>query len=119
MSPWRRGRPVRRLAATCGVIAVMAVLGGCNSSALTKRELVVYFGPNAPSSDHVAALRACSHVTPAATPEPIIKSNLVSDSVGDVRFRIDHADDQQLAHLEECLNRQPGVVGVDIPDLTD
>jgi hypothetical protein len=36
-----------------------------------------------------------------------------------VRFRIDHADDKDIALLTECLSRQPGVVGVDTPDLTD
>ena len=104
-----------------GVVAAgaAAVLSGCNSSSLTKRELVVYFQQNAPQSEHVAALHACGHVTPAAVPEPIGKSNLLSNSVGDVRFRIDHADDKQIAELTECLNKQPGVVGFDIPDLTD
>ena len=36
----------------------------------------------------------------------------MSDAVGDVRFRVDHADDKDLAMLTECLNRQPGVEGV-------
>jgi hypothetical protein len=64
-------------------------------------------------------LKACGHVSPETVPEPIVKSNLVSDSVGDVRFRIDHANDKELAELTECLNKQPGVEGVDVPDLTD
>jgi hypothetical protein len=104
-----------------GVVAAGAliVLSGCNSSSLTKRELVVYFQQGAPQSEHVAALHACGHVTPAAVPEPIDTSNLLSNSVGNVRFRIDHADDKQIALLTECLNKQPGVVGFDIPDLTD
>lgn len=110
---------VRRLTAVAGVAVAVAVLSGCNSSALTKREVVVYFAPNAPVSDHAAALKACAHATPEAIPEPIVKSTLVSDSVGDVRFRVDHADDKALAILTECLNRQPGVEGWDVPDLTD
>jgi len=100
------------------VISVLAV-SGCNDSALTKRELVVYFNDNSPESVHLAALRACGHATPEATPEPFATSSLQSNNVGDVRFRIDHADDKALATLENCLSRQPGVVGVDIPDLTD
>ena len=48
-----------------------------------------------------------------------MKSKLASDAVGDVRFRIDHADDKDFALLTECLNKQPGVAGVDVPDLTD
>ena len=103
----------------CTVAAGLVALGGCNSSTLTKQELVVYFTQNAPTSDHTAALKACAHAAPNATPEPILKSNLASDQVGDVRFRIDHADDKDIALLTECLNKQPGVAGVDIPDLTD
>jgi hypothetical protein len=104
-----------------GVVAagILPLLSGCNSSALDKQELVVYFQQNAPASDHTAALKACAHAAPNANPEPITKSTLASDQVGDVRWRIDHADDKDLALLTECLNKQPGVVGVDIPDLTD
>jgi hypothetical protein len=80
---------------------------------------VVYFSQNAPATDHVAALHACAHVTPEATPEPLPASSLPSNAVGDIRFRIDHADDKQIALLTECLNKQPGVRGVDTPDLTD
>jgi hypothetical protein len=109
----------RPLAVCAGAVAVLAALSGCNTSALTKVELVVYFTQNAPASDHINALRACAHAAPNAYPEPITKSTLVSDSVGDVRFRIDHADDKDIALLTECLNKQPGVVGVDTPDLTD
>lgn len=111
--------PLRRaaVAVAAGSVAVLAT--GCNSSSLSKQELVVYFAQNAPASDHVAALRACSHVSPATVPEPIETSSLVSNDVGDVRFRIDHANDREVALLTECLNKQPGVVGFDIPDLTD
>jgi hypothetical protein len=108
-----------RLVACAVAAGSLVALSGCNSSSLTKQELVVYFQQGAPQSDHVAALHACAHVTPAAVPEPIVKSNLLSNSIGDVRFRIDHADDKQIAELTECLNKQPGVVGFDIPDLTD
>jgi hypothetical protein len=108
-----------RLAVFAAVAGTMVAVGGCNSSALTKEEMVVYFTQNAPPSDHTAALKACAHAAPNVIAEPIVKSNLASDAVGDVRFRIDHADDRDLALLTECLNKQPGVVGVDVPDLTD
>jgi hypothetical protein len=110
---------VRRLAVCATAVGMVFVAAGCNASALTKVELVVYFKPNAPLSDHTGALKACGHVTPETIPEPIVKSRFVSDAVGDVRFRIDHANDKELAELTECLNKQPGVEGVDTPDLTD
>jgi hypothetical protein len=104
-----------------GAVAVIGVLAvsGCNASALTKRELVVYFNQNASEATHRAALEACAHVTPEATPEPFQTSKIQSNDVGDVRFRIDHADDKALATLENCLSKQRGVAGADIPDLTD
>ena len=109
----------RRVALCLAALGTVAAISGCNDSALTKVELVVYFQPNAPVSDHTAALKACSHVSPEDVPEPIVKSRYASDAVGDVRFRIDHADDKEIALLTECLNKQPGVEGVDTPDLTD
>ena len=49
-----------------------------------------------------------------------MKSNLASDPVGDVRFRIDHADDKDLAILTESASTSSRAShGVDIPDLTD
>jgi hypothetical protein len=110
---------VRRLALAAVAAGLTVVLAGCNDSALTKRELVIYFGPNSTQAQHDAALKACANVTPQATPEPFISTGPLADQVGDVRFRIDHADDKAIAELEDCLHKQPGVVGADIPDLTD
>jgi hypothetical protein len=110
---------LRRLMVCVAFGAAVVALGGCNDAALTKVEMVVYFTPNAPESDHIAALKACSHVSPQDVPEPIQKSSLASNEVGDVRFRIDHANDKELAELTECLNKQAGVEGVDTPDMTD
>jgi hypothetical protein len=110
---------VRRIRLGAASVAVLFGMAGCNASALSKQELVVYFNQDAPAADHTAALRACAHATPDATPEPITTSSLPSNAVGDVRFRIDHADDKQVALLTECLAKQPGVKGFDIPDLTN
>ncbi len=104
-----------------GVVTAAALLAvaGCNSSSLTKQELVVYFNDNATEAQHVAALHACAHAAPAASPEPITTSKLPADQVGNVRFRVDHANDKDIALLTECLTKQPGVKGFDVPDLTD
>lgn len=110
---------VRRIAFGFAGVAVLLGTGGCNTSSLSKVELVVYFNQDASAADHTAALQACGHATPAATPEPIVSSSLPSNAVGDVRFRIDHANDKQIALLTECLAKQPGVTGVDVPDLTN
>lgn len=109
----------RRAAFALSCAGTALLVAGCNTSSLTKQEVVVYFDPGASQADHVDALNACAHAAPAVTPEPIIKSTLPANQVGDVRFRVDHANDKDLALLTECLHKQPGVEGFDIPDLTD
>ncbi|HVV75956.1 MAG TPA: hypothetical protein VHC43_07955 [Mycobacteriales bacterium] len=109
----------RRLALSAAALAGVVAVSGCNASALSKRELVVYFSPSATTAQHHAALIACSHVSSEAKPEPFVTTGPAADQVGDVRFRIDHASDRDIAHLETCLTKQPGVQGDQIPDLTD
>ena len=101
----------RRSRTWVGGILCVAVLSGCNSSTLNRRELVVYFTAGATADQHAAALHACTGVAPHTSPEPIVQSSFAASRVSDVRFRIDHADDHDLAQLEACLARQPGVVG--------
>jgi hypothetical protein len=110
---------MKRLAVAGAMVVTACGLSGCNTDSLSKVELVVHFAPGTPESDHVAALNACSDASPEAKPEPIVTSNLPSQSVGDVRFRIDHANDHEVAQLEMCLAKQAGVVGFDTPDLTN
>lgn len=110
---------VRRLA-LAGLAAGMALaVSGCNASAFTKRELVVDFTQNATQAEHKAALDACAHVDAKASPEPFSTTGPAADTVGNVRFRIDHADDKDIATVESCFENKPGVAGFDIPDLTD
>jgi hypothetical protein len=101
------------------VLGLGLTLAGCNDSALTKRELVFYFSSSATAAEQQHAMQACVHVTTEASPEPFNTTGPNADLVGDVRFRIDHADDKAIAQLEDCMNKQPGIAGVDIPDLTD
>ena len=110
---------VRRAGIWVAALGAIVFASGCNTSSLTKRELVVYFMDNASEADHTNALNACDHVAPDVHAEPITRSTLPSNQVGNVRFRIDHADDRDIALLTECLDKQPGVKGVDIPDLTN
>lgn len=96
----------------------VVVLCGCNAS-LSKREIVVQFAPSASPADHVAARAACATAAPRVSPEPIVHTRYPSTEINDVRFRVDHANDHDLAQLYNCLGRQPGVVGVTDPmDMT-
>lgn len=103
-----------RLAALAIVLAVPAVLAGCGKYA-ARREVVVTFKPNATQAQHDAARAACTGVVARSTPVPKPTSTLPSVRLYDVRFRVDSANDGELAQLYDCLRRQPGVLGINLP----
>lgn len=104
------------LAAAVIVAALAAGTSGCAAaSALKYREAVVQFAPDATLAQRAAARAACSHI-PNATPEPMPTSGKASQLLNNVRYRIDDANDRDLAALYRCLTEQPKVRGVDIPD---
>jgi cell division septation protein DedD len=103
------------VAALCGLLAL--VLGGCNNANLTRRELVVHFDTSASAADHTAARTACASAAPHASPEPAPSpSTRGAQPANDVRFRVDHASDRDLNALLQCLRRQRGVAGFDLPE---
>jgi hypothetical protein len=90
----------------------------CNA-AFDKREVVVQFTPSASPDEHRAALTACTGAAPHTSPEPIVHDKFPSTEINDVRFRVDKANDHDLAQLYKCLGKQPGVIGVSDPmDMT-
>ena len=94
--------------ATVGVSLVILLLAGCTQ----QRELVVHFKPGTTQAVRAAALHACTGAAPKTSPEPMPTASAASsDQVNDVRFRIDSADDRDIAQLETCLAKQPGVAG--------
>jgi len=90
-------------------LAVVAAATGCKG---TQREVIVFFAADAPQSQHEDALRACTGAAPHTSPEPIAAGTHRVAPTSDVRFRIDKADDHDIAQLEKCLTAQPGVIGV-------
>jgi hypothetical protein len=92
-------------------VATTLLATGCNA---TRRELTVVFTPATTTDQRAAALRACTGAAPHTSPEPIPTptGRRGIERIGSlVRFRIDAADDRDLARLEECLQKQPGVQG--------
>lgn len=87
---------------------------GCNA-AFDKREIVVQFAPTASAADHRGALHACGNAAPHVSPEPMVHDKFPSTEINDVRFRVDKANDHDLAQLYRCLSNQPGVLGVSDP----
>jgi hypothetical protein len=98
--------------------ALLVVLTGCNAS-LNKREVVVHFAPPATAAQHEAARTACATAAPHSSPEPIVHNHFATTRINDIRFRVDKANDHDLAQLYKCLSKQPGVLGVSDPlDMT-
>ncbi len=114
--------PLRRAASLVLVGATrLGGLTGCKySAALSKREVVVLFKPGATQAEHRLILASCSNVT-NAIPEPMGNGKLVSELASNVRFRVDHASDAELAQLTECFTEpqfNSFVQSYDIPDLS-
>lgn len=101
-----------------GVLAVVVVaalaLVSTRLGSLVQREAVVAFSRTATPAQHRAARAACSGL-PNIVTEPPPRNTLRASQLNDVRFRVEKADDAELARLFDCLRRQPGVIGVDIP----
>lgn len=91
------------------LIGLTAVATGCSQS----RELIVHFAPDATRAQQEAALAACAGVAAHTSPEPLPSAAASSGPAGPLRFRIDSASDRDLAQLEICLGKQPGVVGAE------
>lgn len=101
------------------VVLMEAAVTGCGAygERLRQRELVVHFDPRATPAQHLAARDACTDI-PHTSPEPLVPSSSPVSRFTDVRFRIDDASQRELARLTQCLSRQAGVRGVDIPETT-
>ena len=104
-------------AVTAGAVIAAAVLGsaGCAKfdAALGKQELVVAFRPGTSQAAMMKARSACSNL-PNATPEPMPTSASATSGIYDVRFRIDHASDADIARLTQCLSQFRSVQGVNV-----
>ena len=94
--------------------ALVPSVAGCATFNRTfgKQEAVVQFQAQTPNLVRLKVRAACSHV-PQAVPEPLPTDHLASDMAYDVRYRVDHASDGDLAKLQQCLQRFPSVVGIE------
>lgn len=114
---WLVGLPIVIAPPVVGLAAaglLVLAVSGCNAN-LSKREIVVHFTPQATDAQHRAAREACTGVAPHTTPEPIVHNQYPTSRITDIRFRVDKANDNDLAKLYNCLGKQPGVVGVSDP----
>ena len=93
------------------VVGAAVALTGCSGA---KRELTVVFTAGTTAEQRAAASQACGGAAPHTSPEPIPTpsgTRGIERSGSLVRFRIDSASDRDIARLEDCLQKQPGVKG--------
>jgi hypothetical protein len=112
--------PGRRLAGAGLILLAAAALAGCSQfdKALGQREAVVTFRSGTPVSQRLAVRSNCAKVH--AVTAPPLPSDLSSPyALQRLTFRIDHASDADVARLETCLEKFPGVAGVTLQDSSD
>ena len=98
-----------------GSLLVAAGVGGCAKfdAALGKQEAVVQFKTGTTLATRLKVRAGCSHL-PEARAEALPTDHLASDNLYDVIYRVDNASNAQLARLQQCLQKYPSVLGVDI-----
>ena len=107
---------MERSVAVCCLLAGVVLLTSCRTTVTLNREVVVVFKPGTTAADRDRVRSACATVAPHASPEPQGPGELKSSRLNDVRFRVDGADDRDLAQLYACLTKDPAVRGVRLPE---
>lgn len=113
----RPNRVFRRVLTAVGAVAMLTpALTGCRQTAsLSLQEVVVVFKPGATAADHARVYAECQ-TFPGVTPEPLVtESKYPATLQNNVRYRVDHATNYQLAQLYNCLGKDPSVVGYKPP----
>ena len=108
--PWRAPAVILLLAG-----GLLPAVTGCAKfdAALGQQEAVVQFKNGTPNATRLQVRTACSHI-PEAKPEALPTDHKASDLLYDVRYQVDNASNAQIAELEQCLQKYPSVVGIDI-----
>ena len=97
------------------LVGFLSAACGHLGSSLSQRELVVVFKPGTTDADREHVRSQCGS-SAGVTLEPVGSQKLVAQRVYNVRYRIDHASDAELAKLLDCLSKQKSVEGYDIPE---
>jgi hypothetical protein len=98
------------------VVLLLPVCSGCRATrTLGQREIVVHFVLGTTLADKAKVAGLCSSL-PVASPEPLPTSeNSPAARLGEVRFRVDKADNTQILQLVRCAQGFPEVRYVEMP----
>ena len=101
------------------VVCAGLSLSSCSwTSSLKARETVVHFTRDTTPAQRAAARAACLDL-PRTRPEPIASDALSIRAHTDIRFRVDDANDHEIAQLYACLQKQPGYLTAETIPLSD
>lgn len=99
-----------------GVVVALAASTGCTAvKGLDQREAVVVFKGDATDADRARVHGECGDI-PGTQVQPMPTTTKKSSQLYGVRFRVDGANDRQLNDLFLCLQKDPSVEGVKIPE---
>lgn len=121
--PVRRSPDPRRIVvitiASIAFVVAMAVVTTLYSgfSALGQRFVVVHFESSVTKAERAKVQRACAD-PPVVRTVPLAESGPGRAGSSEARYRVDDADEGDIAVLSKCLREHDGVLGIDLSDLT-
>ena len=115
-----RARAASAVAAGAVALAGGLALAGCAKfdAALSQQWATVSFKPDTTIATMLRVRTACSHI-PNVRAEALPRQQNAVTMAGGVTYRTDHANDANLAQLQQCLQRYPSVAGIDFEDSGD
>jgi hypothetical protein len=109
-----------RVVALAGALGLALGAAGCAKfdAALGQQWATVSFKPDTTVATMLKVRTACSHI-PNVQAEALPRQQNAVTMAGGVTYRTDHANDANLAQLQQCLQRYSSVAGVDFEDSGD
>lgn len=115
-------RVLPRVVVPLSAASLACLLGvtGCAqfNNSLGQRQAFITFQNNTPVQVRLQVRATCAKV-PHVTAVPIAKGVPLSSAVDQVVYTVTSASNADLARLQECLNKFPSVVGLNLQDGTD
>jgi hypothetical protein len=110
----------RRLLAAGLALATVTALAGCAqfNSALGQQQAVVSFHDGTSLAQRLAVRSACAR-PPAVVAQPLPSDLSSPYALHQVTYQTTNASDADVARLEVCLAKFPGVAGVVLQDSSD
>jgi hypothetical protein len=103
-----------------GLAVCLLGVTGCSQfdKALGQQQALVSFKDGTSNGVRLQVRAACGKL-PNVSPAPIAKGVPLSSALSEVVYQINNAGPADIARLQECLQKYPSVVGINITDSSD